>query len=563
MKSINGINWKSKPIPERLIQKNKQQYNISYLLSKIYLEKNYSDEEIFITLNKSQSNKLIYQNDDFEPASKLIIECVKEKKKILIFGDYDVDGYSSTYILFDFFSNLNVDFDHYIPDRFVDGYGPNNTLLEKLLKNNNYSLIIFVDCGTNSVDEINYLEKKGLKTIIIDHHQIHQYNYFKNTIVINPLKKSKKKNYNFLCATSLVYFFAKFLTTKFKLRNTNLKKYSFFAAIATICDQMPLREYNKSIVLEGFENYNQIKFDNIKRLLNPKNKISTSKVSFILGPILNSASRLGYSDLPLKLLIENKNTDIDKNINKLLTINEKRKKIQNKTISLLNNKSEILNNEVIFIFKENINEGLLGIIASKYVDIYNKPCFILTNSKSIIKCSSRSINGFDIGNLIYLAIQKKIIIKGGGHAMAAGCSLKKNKINDFKNFINIHFNKIFKNFENIKYYSSEQNLVSLLSFAKNELQLLEPLGNNNSNPIFLIRNNKIIKLKIIKDTHLQLIIKNKHNKSCVCLAFNVIGTKLGEKLMSLKNEIDLIVQINNNFIQKNSDFNLIIKDAIA
>ena len=282
MKSINGINWKSKPIPERLIQKNKQQYNISYLLSKIYLEKNYSDEEIFITLNKSQSNKLIYQNDDFEPASKLIIECVKEKKKILIFGDYDVDGYSSTYILFDFFSNLNVDFDHYIPDRFVDGYGPNNTLLEKLLKNNNYSLIIFVDCGTNSVDEINYLEKKGLKTIIIDHHQIHQYNYFKNTIVINPLKKSKKKNYNFLCATSLVYFFAKFLTTKFKLRNTNVKKYSFFAAIATICDQMPLREYNKSIVLEGFKNYNQIKFDNIKRLLNPKNKISTSKVSFIV-----------------------------------------------------------------------------------------------------------------------------------------------------------------------------------------------------------------------------------------------------------------------------------------
>ena len=146
--------------------------------------------------------------------------------------------------------------------------------------------------------------------------------------------------------------------------------------------------------------------------------------------------------------------------------------------------------------------------------------------------------------------------------MAGGCLLNSNRIYEFKIFLNEIFRKKFKKFENIKSYSSEQTLESLKSFAKNELQRLEPLGNDNSNPIFLIKNNKIIKYKIIKNKHLQVIIKNKFNKSCLCLAFNALDTELGYFLTNYKKQIDLIVQINNKIIQKNSDFNLIIKDAI-
>ena len=147
--------------------------------------------------------------------------------------------------------------------------------------------------------------------------------------------------------------------------------------------------------------------------------------------------------------------------------------------------------------------------------------------------------------------------------MAGGCILEKNKLNDFKKFINSHYYKKFKQFENCKFYISEQNIESLLYFAKNELKKLEPFGNNNTNPFFLVKSNKIIKFKIIKQTHLQVIIKNKSYKSYSGFAFNAIGTNLGQALMNSKKEIDLILQINNRFIQKNSDFNLIIKDAIA
>ena len=147
--------------------------------------------------------------------------------------------------------------------------------------------------------------------------------------------------------------------------------------------------------------------------------------------------------------------------------------------------------------------------------------------------------------------------------MAGGCILKKNKLNDFKRFLNSNFKKKFNNTINTKYYTSIQNFESLLTFAKEDFQNLEPFGNDNLSPFFLVKNNIIIRLKVINHTHLHLILKNKNNKSYKGIAFNAVGNKLGESLMNCKKEIDLIVQINNNIIHKNSDFNLIIKDAIA
>ncbi len=564
MKSINGINWKLSNIPERLILRYKQNFNISYLLSKIFLDKKYTNEEVHNSLYKNFRGKISYKNNDFEYATKLLIETLNMKKKILIFGDYDVDGYSSTYLLYDYFKNQNIDCNYYIPDRLLDGYGPNKSILKKLILSDNYGLVIFVDCGSNSINEINYLESEGLNSIIIDHHQIHKSKKFKKTVIINPLKDSISKNKTFFCATSLVYFFIKYLTKNLKRNNLiDLKKYLFFAAIATICDQMPLRHENKTIVLNGFHNFRINKFVNLKKLINNKRKINSTDISFSLGPILNSASRLGYSNLPIKLLIEKKNNIIDKITKKLIILNERRKKIQKKSFNLLNSSFKENKNKVIFEYKENINEGLLGIIAANYVESYNKPSFILTNSGNFIKCSSRSIYGYDIGNILYYAVEKNIILKGGGHSMAGGCILEKHKLNLFKNFLNEYYEKKFLLYENIKFYISEQNIVSLVKFAKEDLQYLEPLGNNNYSPLFLLKDNKIFKIKIIKDVHLQLIIKNKYKKSCICFAFNSVGTKLGELLMNCKKEIDLIVEINNKFVQKNSDFNLIIKDAIT
>ncbi len=564
MKSVSGMTWKIKSIPERLVLKKQQDFNTSYLLSKILLEKKYSNEEIHNSLNKEQLDNAKYHNEDFVTAANIFNECLKSNKKILIFGDYDVDGYSSTYLLYDYISNLKIKCDFYIPDRFKDGYGPNKNLLNKLICKNKYSLVFFVDCASNSFEEIIYLEKIGLKTIIIDHHQIYKKNNFKNTIIINPLKNFSKNQSSFFCASTLVYFFIKYLNKSLKKKiKIDHNKYLFFSAIATICDQMPLRGMNRKIVKQGLNSFDIIKFPNLSKILKLKNKISSTDVGFNLGPLLNSSSRLGYPDLPVKLFIETNNDNISKISEKLFYLNEKRKKIQNETLSLLNYKTEIIENEVIFKFNKNINEGLLGIIAANFVELYDKPSFILTNSNNYIKCSSRSIYGFDIGKIFHEALNNKIILKGGGHSMAGGCLLDKSKIIEFKNFLNVRFKNNFKNLKPLKYYTSEQNFESLKFFARNDLDKLEPFGNDNLNPIFLIKKNKIIKYKVLKNIHLQLLVKSNLKKSYLCFVFNAVGTKLGDILMNYKKDIDLIVQINNKIIKKNSDFNLIIKDAIT
>ena len=565
MKSINGTDWKIKKIPERLILKNKEYFNISYLLSNVFLDKKYTDEEIYNSIYKKQDKKLFFQNKDIINATDLLSNCIKNKKKILIFGDYDVDGYSSTYLLHDFFNKIDVNSEYFIPDRLLDGYGPNISLLKKLINKNNYELIIFVDCGSNSINEINYLENCGLKSIIIDHHQIYEYKKnSKNTVIINPLKNLYQKEYSSFCATTLVYFFVKYLVSFLKIeKEINLNKYLFFSAIATICDQMSLRGLNKSIVNIGLKNFGLNNFKNFNNLINTKYKLTSNEIGFSLGPILNSASRLGYPNMPIKLLNEKNKTNIDKISKKLIYLNERRKKIQTKTINLLKKNFNIIDTEVIFKYKENINEGLLGIIAANFVELYNRPSFILTNSSNLIKCSARSINGYDIGNIFYLAFKKKIIISGGGHSMAGGCVLNKTKLIQFKDFLNNIYKKNLEIIDNSKYYISEQNYDSLFSFAKNDLKYLEPIGNDNSNPFFLIKKNKIIKLKVIKDQHLHVVIKSKSSKSCVCFAFNAVGTNLGDLLTNYKKDIDLIVQINNKFLSKSTDFNLIIKDAIV
>ena len=435
MKSISGMTWKMKSIPERLIHKKRQDLNTNYLLSKIFLDNKYSNEEIHNSLNKEQVGRISYIDADFGDACEIFLNCIKYKKKILIFGDYDVDGYSSTYLLYDFITSLKIQCDFYIPDRFKDGYGPNINLIKKIVDKNIYSLVFFVDCASNSSEEVNKLEKNGIKTIVIDHHQIYKNTDYKNTVIINPLKYYSKNQFSYLCATTLVFFFINYVNNKLKKKIVvNYNKYLFLSTVATICDQMPLRNLNRVIVKKGLKNYDSNKFLVFKKLLKLKNKISSADIGFNLGPLLNSPSRLGYPDLPINLLIESDNNNINQICERLIMLNEKRKKIQNKIFKLLNKKINIINNEIIFIYEDNINEGLLGIISAKFVEIYGKPCFILTKSNDQVKCSSRSIYGFDIGKIFNTALNKKIILKGGGHSMAGGCILRKNKINQFKSY---------------------------------------------------------------------------------------------------------------------------------
>jgi len=509
MISVSNKEWSERKFSTNLVDKLSQDNNFSQILSKLIISRNFNDEEIhsikhFKNINFSNVFKF---NEDYKQSIDLVIKCIKNKEPICIFGDYDVDGSCSTALLLKFFKSINHPVYFYIPDRAKDGYGPNIKLFKEILKKNP-KLIILVDCGSNSNDAINFLNERKINSLIIDHHQINK-PYPKANSIINPKKDNGYMEYDYFCATTLTYFFLELLSEKIKT-NFIIKDYLIFVLLATVCDVMPLRYVNRLIALKTLDEFNLDKITPIKKIyefLNKSNKITINDLGYLLGPILNAGGRLGFSSYAVKLLSSNDEKEIDLIIKKLVELNEKRKSFEE---TILNNidykKIEVENENVIIYYHPSINEGLIGIIAARLKDIFNKPAIVITSSQNLLKGSARSISGFDIGLVFKNALDNKLIIKGGGHKMAAGFSLDKNNLKSFRKFIDNSYKKMCKNLNSNFLYESKISTSVFNSNFNVEINKLYPFGQGNTEPVFLFENLKIIKSKVLNNKHISNIL---------------------------------------------------------
>ena len=251
-----------------------------------------------------------------------------------------------------------------------------------------------------------------------------------------------------------------------------------------------------------------------------------------------------------------------KSIN-LINLNNKRKKIEQNILNSLDfEKIKKENKNVIIYHDNNIHEGLIGIIAARLKDHFNKPSIVITKSNNYLKASARSTSSYNVGHLIKLLIDKKIIENGGGHNLAAGFSFKKKNIYLLRSFIEKDFSKKNINLDNSIKYDSEISASAINSHFLNEISKLGPFGNENLLPIFFIKNVKIIKSEIIKEKHISVLIKPNIGPPIKSICFNSVNSKLGEYLLSYKKEINLIVQIHQNFWNNKKTFQLNIKDLI-
>ena len=334
MISISGKEWKEYKIPKRLIDKYSNDFDISENLSKFYLTRNFNKEDILIKEATDNNLNIFSKNKDFLSASEMIVDIIKNKQKTLIFGDYDVDGISSITILSSFFKYLNHPFKYVIPDRFIDGYGPNIRLLDQNL-DKEIDNIIFLDCGSNSHDVINYLKTKKIKTIIIDHHIINNFDIPKSDILINPVKNNQKKiDDNNVCTATLTFFLVdiinKKLNSKFKLND-----YFIFCLISTICDVMPLKGFNRKILTIGFKKL-FIKNKGLKKLIgNLKKKITYQDIGFKIGPLINSSGRMAKANDVVELFLTQNDDKIDNIIDKMNSHNSTRKRIEQENLDLI------------------------------------------------------------------------------------------------------------------------------------------------------------------------------------------------------------------------------------
>ena len=565
MISVSNKEWSERKFSTNLVDKLSQDNNFSQILSKLIISRNFNDEEIhsikhFKNINFSNVFKF---NEDYKQSIDLVIKCVGNKEPICIFGDYDVDGSCSTALLLKFFKSINHPVYFYIPDRAKDGYGPNIKLFKEILKKNP-KLIILVDCGSNSNDAINFLNERKINSLIIDHHQINK-PYPKANSIINPKKDNGYIEYDYFCATTLTYFFLELLSKKIKT-NFIIKDYLIFVLLATVCDVMPLRYINRLIAIKTLDEFNLDKITPIKKIyefLNKSNKITINDLGYLLGPILNAGGRLGFSSYAVKLLSSNDEKEIDLIIKKLVELNEKRKSFEE---TILNNidykKIEVENENVIIYYHPSINEGLIGIIAARLKDIFNKPAIVITSSQNLLKGSARSISGFDIGLVFKNALDNKLITKGGGHKMAAGFSLDKNNLKSFRKFIDNSYKKMCKNLNSNFLYESKISTSVFNSNFNVEINKLYPFGQGNTEPVFLFENLKIIKSKVLNNKHISNIFVSKSGFSIKSIAFNSINEAIGNYLLNYKKEINVIGCLNDNYWNNKKILQLVVKDLI-
>ena len=246
MISVSGKKWVEKKISKNSIEKIKQDFDFSEIVSKLIISRNFDNNEIYSIQNPSTIQNEFKNNRDFINASLLLEKSINKKELICIFGDYDVDGSAATSLLAKFFDYIKHPYFFYIPDRERDGYGPSKSVFEKLILKKP-KLIIMVDCGSTSNQSIAYLNNEKIKSIIIDHHEINK-PYPKANVIINPKKNINNQTKDYYCATTLTYFFLEILIQKIK-SSFVLSNYLIYVLLALVCDVMPLRKINRYIAL--------------------------------------------------------------------------------------------------------------------------------------------------------------------------------------------------------------------------------------------------------------------------------------------------------------------------
>ena len=563
MISVSGKKWEEKKTNKNSVEKLKQDYNFSDILSKLVISRKFDETELSSIDNHLDLHNVFFKNSDFEKSIELVTNSINKQENICILGDYDVDGSAATSLFVRFFKSIKHPYFYYIPDREKDGYGATKKLFQKLILDKP-KLIIMVDCGSTSNEAIDFLNENKIKSLIIDHHEINK-PFPKANAIINPKKDTGYINYDYLCATTLVYFFLDLLSQKIK-NNIKISDYLIYVLLATVCDVMPLRKFNRLIALVVLKNFNikkNIAFNELFNLNNKKNKLNVNDLGYLIGPILNAGGRLGKSNYATELLSSENSDIVSVRSNELIALNNKRKLIETLILNEIDFQNiEKENKDVIIYYNPNINEGLIGIIAARLKDYFNKPSIVITNSNKLLKGSARSVYNYSIGRVIKNSLDNNIIIAGGGHNMAAGFTLKKKNLKNFEDFILKDFSKIGTSQNHIFLYDAEVSSLAFNVDFYTEIKKLEPFGTGNPSPIFFLKDLKVIRATVLDNKHISLILKSKTGFSIKSISFNSVNNKVGEYLLNYKDKLNVLGEINENIWNNKKTLQLTIRDVI-
>ncbi|MDC0339619.1 single-stranded-DNA-specific exonuclease RecJ [Pelagibacteraceae bacterium] len=570
--SVSGKNWILKKFNQADILFFKENFLLDEITAKLLSIRDIQKKDVNSFLNPSIKNFLPNPNVllDMEKSSLRTIESIKNNDKIGIFGDYDVDGATSTALLGKYFDHLDVAYKTYIPDRKTEGYGPSIKGFKELI-DYGVKIIFTVDCGTLSFDAIEYAKNKKIDVIILDHHQS-EINLPKAYSIVNPNRIDDKSNLQYLCAVGVSFMFLVSLNKSlrsiqwFEKKNKsepNLLNYLDLVSLGTVCDVVPLVGLNRALVKQGLKILRFKKNLGLKTLLDIckiESNPSIYHLGFVLGPRINAGGRVGKCSHGANLLLNKNPKETFKLAIELNQFNKERQMLEKDLLEKILVESKNYSNDPVIILEgNNWHEGVIGIVAARLKDKFNKPTIIISINNKLGKASARSIVGFDIGSVILAATQEKILIKGGGHKMAGGFSIEVSNIKKFKEFV---FNK----YRGINIdLSVEKPLLIDCKIAPSAVNLdfyekvniLSPFGSGNPEPKFYIEDLKPVNSKVVGERHIKSVLIGPEGSSIKTIAFNAVDNELGAYLLKKKSSIFNIagkLSLNEWRGQKNVEF---------
>lgn len=485
---------------------------------------------------------------DMDAAAGRIADAIMRRERVAIFGDYDVDGAASSALMKRFLDGHGVPNEIYIPDRIFEGYGPNPDAMRELV-GRGATLIVTVDCGTNSAPSIEAAKEAGADVVVLDHHQPGP--VIPPVPVVNPNREDDVSGQGFLCAAGVTFVtlvrVAALLRARGSATAVDLLGLLDLVALATVCDVVPLTGVNRAFVVKGLvaarrqENVGLAALTRAARIGEPLN---TFHLGFLIGPRINAGGRIGDAALGSRLLATDDPVEATKIAETLDRLNQERQVMEQEMLAVAKAEAdaEMMGGDgpaVIVTMNDRWHPGVVGLLASRLKDHARRPAFAIAfNANGVGTGSGRSVAGFDLGRLVREAVERGLLVKGGGHAMAAGITIERARLADLRAFFEERAASEVSRLRN-----EERLLVDAAVSAEgvtidlvDELEKAGPFGAGHPQPVFALPRHRVSDVRPVGAGHLRVELRSESGGRVQAMAFRAAEAELGRFLASMRGQ---------------------------
>ena len=545
--SYSGNKWSLRSKDEELISSIQKDSQIDYITARIIAGRKIDLADVQDFLNPSLRKLLPDPSSmqDMDKAAKIIFNAIKSNKKITIFADYDVDGATSAAQLVKWARNFESELEIYVPDRIKEGYGPSIEAFDHLKKNGS-DLVITVDCGAAAYSALVAAQALDLSIVVIDHHLMDA-DMPPAEALVNPNRIDDTSKLNYLAAAGVTFMLLVALNREARVQNfsniPDLFDYLDLTALGTICDVVPLKGLNRAIVKQGLKVFSRESNIGLKSLMfetNTNSPITPYHCGFVLGPRINAGGRIGKANIGAALLSTENHKLAIKYAQELDRVNIERRILQDKILdeALLKAYSIHKTNSVIVVSMEGWHPGVIGIVAGRLKERFNKPVIVIgIDENGIGKGSGRSIQGIDLGNEIKKLHEKGLLISGGGHEMACGLTIESKYIKTFHEILESNLrdkiNSIRSKFS-IK-IDALLNISAVNMDLMNSINQIGPYGSGNPTPTFAFAELRVAYADRVKGGHIRCNFEDKNGQRIKGICFRAEEFGFDEILLNERN----------------------------